>query len=131
LEAWFNSTKIDVVVYVSFGSWLSADNLPQSAQSAVTEVLRGLPSNVGIVLKASAAFQLGPVPENIFVSDWLPQQDILGHVKTRLFITQGGFMSLQESLYHGVPLIFLPLFADQGRARRSSISDECSTQNNF
>ena len=43
----------------------------------------------------------------------LPQQDILGYNGTKVFISQGGMMSIQESLYHGVPLLIIPIFGDQ------------------
>ena len=42
-----------------------------------------------------------------------PQQDVLGHPKTRAFITQGGIISVQEALFHAVPMLFVPMFADQ------------------
>ena len=43
----------------------------------------------------------------------MPQQDLLGHPKIRLFITHGGIFSNQEAVYHGVPLIVLPVYSDQ------------------
>ena len=50
---------------------------------------------------------------NIKVSSWLPQNDILGHPKTRLFIGHGGMNGMLEAGYHGVPMICVPFFADQ------------------
>lgn len=37
------------------------------------------------------------------------------HPNTRAFITHGGLMGSLEALYHGVPMIGMPLFADQPR----------------
>ena len=37
----------------------------------------------------------------------------LAHPKVKVFITHGGGLSCQESVYHGVPLIALPIFGDQ------------------
>ncbi|CAG7786008.1 unnamed protein product, partial [Allacma fusca] len=53
------------------------------------------------------------LPANVKISKWLPQQDILGHPNIKLFMTHGGAMSTYEAVYHGVPLLTLPVFCDQ------------------
>jgi glucuronosyltransferase len=54
-----------------------------------------------------------PVPKNVHLSSWLPQKDILGHPKTRLFVTHCGLNGLHETIYNGVPVLGFPLFAEQ------------------
>ena len=51
--------------------------------------------------------------ENIKTLSWLPQNDILGHPKTRLFIGHAGMNGLLQAGYHGVPMICIPFFGDQ------------------
>lgn len=53
------------------------------------------------------------VSDNVKLLSWLPQNDILGHPKTRLFIGHAGINGLYESTYHGVPMICSPFFGDQ------------------
>jgi glucuronosyltransferase len=57
---------------------------------------------------------------------WMPQNDILGHPKTKLFITHCGSNGQYEAVYHGVPMLGIPMFADQGwncaRAKNKGIS---------
>ncbi|KAI7811924.1 UDP-glucuronosyltransferase 2A1-like [Triplophysa rosa] len=59
----------------------------------------------------------GPRPANIgnntLLVDWLPQNDLLGHPHTKVFITHGGTNGIQEAIYHGVPILGLPLVFDQ------------------
>ncbi|ERE90395.1 UDP-glucuronosyltransferase 2B31-like protein [Cricetulus griseus] len=44
---------------------------------------------------------------------WIPQNDLLGHPKTKAFITHGGTNGIYEAIYHGVPVVGIPLFTDQ------------------
>jgi len=53
------------------------------------------------------------VPANVHVLKWLPQNDILSHQHMKLLITHCGCHSQDEALYHGVPMLGFPLFAEQ------------------
>ncbi|XP_072030631.1 UDP-glucuronosyltransferase 2C1-like [Amphiura filiformis] len=48
---------------------------------------------------------------NTKIMKWIPQNDLLGHSKTRLFIGHGGLNGVYEALYHEVPMILIPLIA--------------------
>ncbi|XP_038662119.1 UDP-glucuronosyltransferase 2C1-like [Scyliorhinus canicula] len=59
----------------------------------------------------------GVIPPNIgnntLLAKWIPQNDLLGHPKTRAFVSHGGTNGVYEAIYHGVPIVGLPLFYDQ------------------
>ncbi|XP_022361527.1 UDP-glucuronosyltransferase 2B31-like isoform X2 [Enhydra lutris kenyoni] len=54
--------------------------------------------------------KLGP---NTRLYEWIPQNDLLGHPKTKAFITHGGTNGIYEAIHHGIPMVGIPLFADQ------------------
>lgn len=51
-------------------------------------------------------------PKNLKVVDWLPQNDLLGHGKTRAFISHMGMNSASEAAYHGVPIVASSIMSD-------------------
>ncbi|XP_023382236.1 UDP-glucuronosyltransferase 1-9-like [Pteropus vampyrus] len=59
----------------------------------------------------------GPRPSNLakntILVKWLPQNDLLGHPMTRAFITHSGSHGIYEGICNGVPMVMMPLFADQ------------------
>lgn len=57
------------------------------------------------------ASELGEIPSNFIVHNYVPQMDVLQYAK--LFVTHGGMNSTHEALYCGVPLVVIPQGADQ------------------
>lgn len=55
--------------------------------------------------------QIGYIPENFIVRDFVPQAEVLKHAD--LFIAHGGMGSVSDGMYLGVPMILVPLGADQ------------------
>lgn len=54
------------------------------------------------------------LPSNMNAIDWIPsQQDVLAHRNVHLLITNGGINSINEAIYHGLPIVGIPLFGDQ------------------
>jgi UDP:flavonoid glycosyltransferase YjiC (YdhE family) len=55
--------------------------------------------------------QFGAVPANVRLEPFVPQIDVLA--KAALFVTHGGFNSTKEALSQGVPLVVIPIGAEQ------------------
>lgn len=53
------------------------------------------------------------LPSNVLPIPWAPQNDILAHPATKAFVTHAGANSLYEAAYHAVPVVAIPIFADQ------------------
>jgi zeaxanthin glucosyltransferase len=60
---------------------------------------------------------LESLPENIHAKTWFPQLQVLQHAD--LIISHGGFSTVREALFFGVPMIIFPFGVDQpGNAAR-------------
>jgi UDP:flavonoid glycosyltransferase YjiC (YdhE family) len=74
--------------------------------------LRGLPGHVVVTVgRELAPESLGPQPPNVHVRQYVPQALLLPHVD--LVVSHGGSGSLLGALAHGLPMVLLPLGADQ------------------
>ena len=60
---------------VSFGSSLRSSHMPPEKMQMFLEVFRRL--DIAVVWKWEG--EIRDLPDNILVSSWLPQQDLLGH----------------------------------------------------
>lgn len=98
------------VVYMNFGSNIKSTEMPKDKLNAFLNVFRKL--NQTVLWKWEDTNLVGK-PENVVTRSWLPQNDVLGHPNVKVFIGHGGLLGVQEGLYHGVPMIGIPIFADQ------------------
>lgn len=98
------------VIYFSMGSNLKSKNLPMEKREALINTFGKLKQRV---LWKFEEPNLAGKPDNVFISDWFPQDDILAHENVILFITHGGLLSTTESIYHGKPFVGIPIFGDQ------------------
>jgi|SRR6218665_625750 len=119
--------KSDGIILLSFGS--TAYYFPQEVIVKFLEAFAKLNETVFVKFFVPDSVT---VPQNVKVSSWLPQNDILGHPKTKLFITHCGINGLHETLYNGVPIIGFPLFAEQhqnaARTRKMGFGLEMKVQ---
>ena len=95
-------------VIVCFGS---IDYIPQKYINRMMEAFTQL-DHLHFLWRYPLEFP-SKIPSHITLLKWLPQNDILAHPKTRLFVTHGGVNSQFESVYHAVPMVTFPLTADQ------------------
>ncbi|KAM4809972.1 UDP-glucuronosyltransferase 2A2-like isoform 2-T2 [Rhinophrynus dorsalis] len=96
------------IVVFSLGSMVK--NLSEERSNVIAAALSQLPQKVLWRYSGKKPDTLG---ENTIIYDWIPQNDLLGHPKTKAFITHGGTNGIYEAIYHGVPMVGIPLFADQ------------------
>ncbi|KYM99800.1 PREDICTED: UDP-glucuronosyltransferase 2B31-like [Cyphomyrmex costatus] len=112
LEKWMNDSK-DGFIYFTFGSMMMIETFPRKFLTVLYASL-GKIAPVRVIMKIPKPEKLpAALPENIYISPWMPQIKVLKHPNIKAFITHGGLMGTQESIACGVPMIGIPLFADQ------------------
>lgn len=123
LEKFVNDSGDDGFIIVSFGSILRGSKMPAEVQRVFISTFARLKQRVIWKWEDDNPRVNATLTDNVMLLPWLPQQDLLGHPKARLFITHGGLFSNQEAVYHAVPLIALPVFADQPINARKAQDD--------
>ena len=114
LESYVDGSGDAGFIIVSFGSVLKGTDMPTHIRRIFLSTFDRLPQRVLWKWEdQSGTKNDSTIPPNVKLISWMPQQDLLGHPKIRLFITHGGLFSNQEAVYHGVPFIVMPVFADQ------------------
>jgi UDP:flavonoid glycosyltransferase YjiC (YdhE family) len=95
------------LVYVTFGS--VADDAGYDPYRAVLDAVTGL--DVQVLLTTGSDRDLGRTPPNVRVERWVPQEIALA--RASLVVCHGGSGTVLGALAAGLPLIVMPLFADQ------------------
>ncbi|XP_029365924.1 UDP-glucuronosyltransferase 2A2-like [Echeneis naucrates] len=108
LEDFVQSAGEHGIIIMTLGTLVK--NLPQDITEDIASAFAELPQKVIWRHQGKRPSTLG---NNTLILDWLPQNDLLGHPKTRVFVAHGGTNGIQEAIYHGVPLVGLPLMFDQ------------------
>ncbi|PZC72369.1 hypothetical protein B5X24_HaOG200273 [Helicoverpa armigera] len=109
LKTYLDSSK-NGVIYVSFGTNIQPSLFPPERVQMFIKVFSELPYDF---LWKYDKDELPGRTSNIRISKWLPQPDLLRHPNVKAFITQGGLQSTDEAISAGVPMVGLPIVADQ------------------
>ncbi|RCN37322.1 UDP-glucoronosyl and UDP-glucosyl transferase [Ancylostoma caninum] len=115
-EKIFASAKRGVIL-MSFGTMARSTEMGEQRRNAFTKAFETFPDITFIWRYENTSDQFTNA-SNIVLHDWLPQVDMLNDKRMLAFITHGGMGGVFESAYAGVPVITIPLFADQLRNAR-------------
>ncbi len=111
LPDWWRGSDAPLI-YLTFGTVLGymtmAAETYRMALKAVERTSARVLLTVGRRFDAST---LGPVPPNVHVEPWIDQARVLDHAD--LVVCHGGSGTTLAALAAGVPLVMVPLFADQ------------------
>ena len=111
LPDWWGGSDAPLI-YLTLGTVLgymsiAADDLPEALEAVEQTDARVL-LTVGRRLDAST---LGPVPANVHVEPWIDQARVME--QAAVVVCHGGSGTALGALAAGVPLVMVPLFADQ------------------
>ncbi|XP_003414224.2 UDP-glucuronosyltransferase 2B4-like isoform X3 [Loxodonta africana] len=108
IEEFVESSGKHGVVVFTLGSMVT--NITEERANTIASALAQIPQKVLWRFDGKKPDTLRP---NTRLYKWIPQNDLLGHPKTKAFITHGGANGIYEAIYHGIPMVGIPLFADQ------------------
>ena len=97
----------DYVVLVSFGSHVS------QLSPKMNEILLNTFSQLSHVKFIWRAKVLNHMLPNVLNIEWIPQSALVASGKVNLLVTHGGVASTMEAVYNGVPMLVLPMQAEQ------------------
>ncbi|MBV9325561.1 MAG: glycosyltransferase family 1 protein [Chloroflexi bacterium] len=98
------------LVYVTFGSVAARLGFFPDFYRAIATALADVPVRILLTLGEAGNPQLlGPLPSNVHVETWWPQEQVMPHATA--MVTHGGFTTSLLGLSSGLPMVVVPLFA--------------------
>uniref|UniRef100_H0XTB2 UDP-glucuronosyltransferase n=1 Tax=Otolemur garnettii TaxID=30611 RepID=H0XTB2_OTOGA len=110
IEDFVQSSGENGVVVFSLGSMVSS--MKEERANVIAAALAQLPQKEQVLWRFDGK-KPDTLGSNTQLYKWLPQNDLLGHPKTKAFVTHGGANGIYEAIYHGVPMLGIPLFGEQ------------------
>lgn len=100
------------LVYMTFGTVAADVERARHVYAASVEAIASLPVSVLLTTGKNAPHDLvQSVPDNVVVRQFVPQAEVFERAK--LMVCHGGSGTVLGGLASGVPMIVVPLFADQ------------------
>lgn len=103
------------VIYISFGTNVNTKYLTEKFFSIFLHTFKQLNYDILWKLSTNHSQIFKNKPENIHISNWFPQADLLAHPKVKLFITHSGMLSVEEAIDREVPMLAIPFHLDHFR----------------
>ena len=91
------------VILFTMGFIFDPSSVPAKTISTFLSAFSRLPQN--IIFKYNSSEVAAAAPDNVLVLPWVPQQAVLAHSKTRVFITHCGIHGALEAIHHQVPTL--------------------------
>lgn len=109
LERFVESSGEHGVIVMSLGTFVK--ELPVDMTDDIAAAFAKMPQKV--IWRFPGNRVPNALGNNTLLVNWIPQNDLLGHPKVKVFVAHGGTNGIQEAIYHGVPIVGLPLYSDQ------------------
>uniref|UniRef100_A0A0N5AXF9 glucuronosyltransferase n=1 Tax=Syphacia muris TaxID=451379 RepID=A0A0N5AXF9_9BILA len=106
-----DSSDLGFIIF-SFGTVCNTSSMPQQMRKAFVDAFAFFPRYT-IIWRFEDDLPEASSHKNIKLFRWLPQKQLMYHPKVKLLIAHGGYNSFLEASKAGVPLLLVPLFADQ------------------
>ncbi len=113
----------DPLVYLTLGSVTPLRHLPYfpALYRAAIEQLAPLRARILVTIGDKRdPDELGALPASVHVERWVPHDAIAPHA--RVIVCHGGYGTTLGSLYHGVPVVVIPLFSTDQWANADAIA---------
>ena len=110
LPAWIENLSDRPVVYATLGTVFNSRT--PGLFEAILDGLRDEPIELVLTVgRDRAPTDFGPQPSNVHIERYIPQSLLLPHCD--VVITHAGFSTVAAALSHGLPIVSIPIDADQ------------------
>lgn len=89
LELFLNSSKKGAILF-SLGSAIYSEDMPSDKQRLFLNIFSEL-TDYNFLWKFESDLLAQELPQNVWISAWIPQFDVLANSKVKAFITHGGW----------------------------------------
>ncbi len=112
LPPWIADLPDRTTIYATLGTMASRRPDARALFTAMLEALRDEPVNLILTVgRDNDPADFGPQPENVHIARFIPQSALLPHCD--LVVHQGGLGSVTGALNAGLPMVVIPVSADQ------------------